>query len=112
MNDKILIDGLTEIVLYSSDIDSKAKALELLLMVNAKNMGVVKVDLYNIPAKVYKESIKEMLKDNKIMSIKILRDGIIIDGKRLELKEAKILAERISVIEKIPMIKGYEIPEN
>ena len=107
-----LIDGLKDIVCHSNDVNSRTKVLELLLPIYIKDEEIVKVDLYSIPLSVYEESILFMQKEEKIKTIKCLKDGITIDGQTLGLKEAKLLSERISVIERIPMSKGYEIPAN
>jgi len=103
MLEKVL-EGLKEIVFTSEDIASKEKALELLLLVNSEIDGIIRVDNFRIPKKIYQESIALMIEDRKIMAIKTLKNGL-----DLGLKEAKLLSERISIIERIPMASGYQL---
>jgi len=102
MLDKIY-DGLKYLVFNSEDQNSQEKALELLLMVHDETSGIIKIDNYRIPTKIYRNAIIEMKNGQKIRCIKILKDGT-----ELGLREAKELSERISIIERIPMSKGYE----
>jgi len=102
MLDKIY-EGLKYLVFNSEDQDSQEKALELLLLIHDETSGIVRIDNHRIPVKIYQNAITEMKNGEKIRCIKILRDGT-----GLGLKEAKLLSERISVIERIPMTKGYE----
>jgi len=107
-----LYEGLKEITILSTDVEAQEKALKLLLLVHDEKRGFVEVDTFRIPANVYQEAVKEMRNKRKIYAIKVLRNGIRRNNDCIGIKEAKELSERISIIEKIPMNKGYEIPDN
>ena len=102
MLDKIY-EGLKYLIFNSEDRNSQEKALELLLIIHDETSGIIWIDDYRIPVKIYQNAITEMKNGEKIRCIKILREGT-----ELGLREAKELSERISIIEKIPMAKGYE----
>jgi len=102
MLDKIY-EGLKEIMFNTECIESQEKALELLLIIHDETSGIIRVDNYRIPVNIYRESIAFMVNSQKIPAIRCLKDGL-----DLGLKEAKLLSERISIIERIPMASGYQ----
>ena len=104
-----IFEGLKEIVLFSEDVEAQEKALKMLLKVHLETSGIIEIDNFRIPKAVYQDAIAHMKNGEKISCIKVLRNGILRNNEVLGLKEAKLLSERISIIEKIPMSKGYEV---
>ena len=94
--------GLRDIIINSTDSNSREKALDLLLFMECKSFLPVNIDNYFIPADIYIETIKYMAEDKKIKAIKTIKSGIGIS-----LKEAKELVEKISFVEEISCAKGY-----
>ena len=105
---KEIFEGLKEIVFNSNEFFAKEKALDLLFIINNKMYGVIKVDNYLISAIAYNDTVQKIKNEQKIQAIKTLRDDLRNKKQYYSLRELKKLVERISIIEKIPMINGYE----
>ena len=100
-----VIKGLKDMILLESiDPIAREAALNILLTLIREEFDSFIVDGYKIPEQLYNKAISYM-RTNKIMAIKEIRSGL-----RIGLKESKELVERMSFVEKIPMMKGYQNP--